>query len=160
MIAFMAHVNVYKRVMLGLDRFGNEGQARLFWSSATFFDIAIDTSTDDIFPNRFSAHTSWGDMVERQLAGGEFPAAILTVILVAGKDVPSIKLDFISRQSVVEQQPNNFRHSNIKINGSYPVVTIRFEIPFELAYITPTVEIIGGISTFLIGNYLGKLAEE
>ena len=76
-------------------------------------------------------------------------AAILAVVFVAGEDVPAIEFDLVSRQTVVEQQPDDSRHGDMKIHSRYPIVSIRLEITPELANIAPALEIIIGISTLL-----------
>ena len=47
----------------------------------------------------------------------------------------------------------------MEIYGGYPVVSIRLEVTPKLAYVAPTLEIIVGISFFLEGHDLGKLAK-
>jgi len=47
----------------------------------------------------------------------------------------------------------------MEIYGGYPVVSIRLEITPKLAYLAPALEIVVGISVFLEGYDLGKLAK-
>ena len=81
-------------------------------------------------------------------------------VFVAGEDVSPVELDVVLRQTVIEQQPNNPRHRDIKVHGGDPVVAIGLELPAELAYLAPALEIIVGISAFLKRNHLGKLAKQ
>ncbi len=48
----------------------------------------------------------------------------------------------------------------MEIHGRDPVVSVRLEISFDLAYFAPALEIIVGILALLDGNDLGKLAEQ
>ena len=47
----------------------------------------------------------------------------------------------------------------MEIYGGYPVVSVRLEITPKLAYLAPALKIIVGISVFLEGYDLGKLAK-
>jgi len=87
-------------------------------------------------------------------------AAILAVVFVAGEDVPAIEFDLVSRQTVVEQQPDDSRHGDMEIHRRYPIVPIRLEITPELAYLAPALEIVVGISTLFERDDLGKVAEK
>lgn len=102
-VSLFAKVDVHKRIVLGLDRLLDQRQAGLLWGLAAFFDVAICAGADDIFPDRFAAHTARNNVVERQLAGWESSATILAAIFVAGKDVPAVKFYVVLRQAVVEQ---------------------------------------------------------
>lgn len=99
-------------------------------------------------------------MVEGQLAGREAASAILAAIFVSCEDIAAVKFDIILRQPVVEEQPNNPRHGDVKIHSRNPVVAIRLELPAELAYLAPALEIVVGISAFLERDDLGKLATQ
>ena len=99
-------------------------------------------------------------MVKRQLAGRETFAAILAVVLIAGEDVPTVEFDLASRQPVVEKQPDDSRHGNIKIDSRDPIVAVRLEISPELAYLAPALEIIIRVLTLLERDDLGEVAEQ
>jgi hypothetical protein len=99
-------------------------------------------------------------VVKRQLAGPLSFAAILTSVFIASEDVSPIKFHLVSGQTVVKQQPNNPRHRNIKIDRGDPIVSIRLEITPELAYLTPALEVIVGISVLLKRDDLGKVAKQ
>ena len=99
-------------------------------------------------------------MVEGKLAGGETLAAILAAVSVAGEDVPPIEFYLASGQAVVEEEADNAGDGDVEIYGRNPVLAIRLEIAFELAYLAPALEIVVCISTLLKRDYLGKLAKE
>jgi len=84
---------------------------------AAFFDVAFGTGTNDIFPNSFATHAARYHMVEGKLTGRKSFTAILTVIFVACVNVSAIELDFGSRQAVVEQQADDARDGDVKVNG-------------------------------------------
>lgn len=48
----------------------------------------------------------------------------------------------------------------MKIDGGYPVVSVRLEMAFELAYFAPALEIIVGVGVLLYGDDLSELAEK
>jgi len=131
----------------GLDGLLDELHAGMFYGLAAFFDVAGRAGTNDVFPGCFAAQAARDYVVERQFAGREVLAAILAMVFVAGEDVPAVELDLVSRQTVVEEQPNDSRHGNMKIHGRYPIVPIRLEITPELTYLAPALEIVVGIST-------------
>ena len=87
-------------------------------------------------------------------------AAILAVVFVAGEDVPAVKFDLVSRQAVVEEQPDDSRHGDMEIHRRYPILPIRLEITPELAHFAPAIEIVIGISTLLERDDLGEVAEK
>jgi hypothetical protein len=61
----MAEVDVDEGVVFRLDRLSNKLHPCVFWSSAAFLDIAGCAGAHYIFPDRFTAHTPWDDVVER-----------------------------------------------------------------------------------------------
>ena len=71
------------------------------------------------------------------------------MVIVAGEDVPAVEFDLVSGQTVVEEQPDDSRHGDMKIHSRDPIVSIRLEITPELAHLAPTLEIVVGISTLL-----------
>ena len=99
-------------------------------------------------------------MVERQFAGGETFAVILAGVSVAGEDVAAIEFYLASGQAVVEQEADNAGDGDVEIYGRNPVLAIRLEITFELAYLAPALEIVVCINTLLKRDYLSKLAKE
>jgi len=116
-VSLMAEVNVDEGIMPGFGRFLNEGHTGLFWGSAAFPDVAFRAGTDDVFPGGFAARASWDNVVEGQLGGRLFPAAVLATALVAGKDIAPVEFDFVAGQAVVKQQTNYSRHGDIIIDG-------------------------------------------
>ena len=99
-------------------------------------------------------------MVEGKLAGRETPATILAGVSVAGEDVPPIEFYLASGQAVVEEEADNAGDGDVEIYGRNPVLAIRLEITFELAYLAPALEIVVCINTLLKRDDLGKLAKE
>jgi hypothetical protein len=69
---------------------------------ASFSGVAVGAGTNKIFPTCGSAAAFRNDMVERKFVCGEFFAAILAAIGVAGEYVAPVEFDFVSRQPVVE----------------------------------------------------------
>jgi hypothetical protein len=63
-IALMPKVNMQKGIVSGLYRFSAKRHTGLAGGSAGFFHITLCAGTDNIFPNGFSAHTPWNDMVK------------------------------------------------------------------------------------------------
>ncbi len=82
------------------------------------------------------------------------------MVLVAGEDVPAVELYLVSRQAVVEQQPDDTRHGDMEMYRRDPIVSVRLEITPQLAYLAPALEIIIGISALLERDDLGKVAEQ
>jgi len=148
-VAVLAQVNVDERIVLWLEGLSDKRQAGPLRRSAAFFDITAGAGTNDILPNRFSAHRPGNHMVQRQLAGRILSAAILAPVLVAGKDIAAIELHIAGRQPVIKQQPNDPRHRDIEIYRGYPIVPIRLEMTAESANLAPTRKIIIGILTLL-----------
>ena len=98
-------------------------------------------------------------MIDRQFRQREFAPAVLTVVAVPGEDVPAVELDGRSRQAVVEQQPDDPRHGDIKIDRRDPVV-VRLERFPHLAQLPPGLEIIVEVVAFFAGDDLGMVLKE
>jgi len=64
-VAGLAKMDVDERVVSGFGRLLDQRQSGLFWGSASFFDVAVGAGADDIFPDRFAAHTAGDNVVER-----------------------------------------------------------------------------------------------
>ena len=126
-IPVMAQMNMQDRIAFGLDRLLNELHVGLLRRSPAFFGVTLSTRTDNIVPGIAAAECSRYDMVQRQFAGGELLAAILTSVAVTGKNIPAIEFDGLSRQPVVKQQSNDPRHGNIEINPGNPIVFMCFK---------------------------------
>jgi hypothetical protein len=99
-------------------------------------------------------------VVEGKLSGGETFAAILAGVFVAGEDVAAIEFYLASGQAVVEEEADNAGDGDVEIYGRNPVLAIRLEITFELAYLAPVLEIVVCINTLLKRDDLSKLAKE
>ncbi len=79
-----------------------------------FFDVALQAGTDHVFPSALSAEPPGDNMVQGQLGGGEFFAAVLTAVAVAGEEVSAVEFDGLAGQTVIKQQSDNARHSQVK----------------------------------------------
>jgi len=159
-VAGLAEVDADERIVFRLGGLLDEGEASLFGRPAAFFHVASCAGTNHIFPVRFSACAARDNVVEGKLSGGETLAAILAGILVAGEDVAAIEFYLASGQAVVEEEADNAGDGDVEIYGRNPVLAIRLEITFELAYLAPALEIVVCINTLLKRDYLSKLAKE
>ena len=64
-VAVVVQVDVYEGVMPGSNGFFNKLHMCGFGRSASFFNVALGTGTDDVLPCCFAAHTPRDDVVER-----------------------------------------------------------------------------------------------
>ena len=64
-VAGLAEMDMDKRIVPGFGGLLDQRHSGLFWGSASFFDVAVGAGTDDIFPDRFAAHTAGDNVVER-----------------------------------------------------------------------------------------------
>jgi len=160
LVSLVAEVDVYEGVFFRFYGSLDEGQASLFWRSATLFDITFGAGADDICPARLSSHTSRNDVVERKLAGGLFFAAILAAVFVSCEDISSVELDIVSRQAVVEQKANDSGHGDVEVDGRDPVLAIRLEGAFELAYLAPALEVVVRVAALFEGDDFCKLSAQ
>ncbi len=160
LVAVVTQVDVDERIMLRFNRLFNKLHTGAAGDSAALPDVAGGTCANNIFPRRFAAHGSRDNVVERKLAGRKTSAAILAPVLVACEDISAIELHFVSRQAVVEQQPNNSRHGDIKIHRRNPVVPVRLETASELAHLAPALEIVVGILALVERNHLGQVPKQ
>jgi hypothetical protein len=149
-----------ERIVFRLGGPLDEGESSLLWGAATFCHVTFRAGANHIFPIRFSAGTTRDNVVKGKLSGGETFATILAGVSVAGEDVPPIEFYLASGQAVVEQEADNAGDGDVEIYGRNPVLAIRLEITFELAYLAPVLEIVVCISTLLKRDYLSKLAKE
>jgi len=159
-VALMAKMNMNKGIVFGLYRFLDKCHMCLLGRASAFSNIAPGAGTNDVLPDGFAAYTSGDDVVEREFAGWELPAAVLTPVSIASKDVSAVKFYLVSRQTVVEQQPDNPGHGNMEIDGRYPVVAVRLKMAPKLADLAPALEIIVGISALFERNDLSKLTKQ
>ena len=68
---------------------------------------------DEVIPVSVAAARARNHMVEAQFRGRELPAAILALVVVAGKDVPPVELDCLPGEFFVAQQANDPRHLDL-----------------------------------------------
>ena len=64
-VSVVAEVDVYERIVPGPDGFLNKLHPGVFGSSTSFFNVAGCAGTNNIFPDSFTSHTPWYDVVER-----------------------------------------------------------------------------------------------
>ncbi len=64
-VAFLAQMDMDKRIVPGLDGLTDKRQACLLGHSAAFFNVAVGAGANDIFPYGFSAHSSGDDVIQR-----------------------------------------------------------------------------------------------
>jgi len=64
-VAMVAEMDVDKGIVPGPDWLSDKLHPGALWSSPTLFDIALGAGADNIFPDRFAAHTPGDYMVER-----------------------------------------------------------------------------------------------
>ena len=160
LISVVPEMDVGERVVSGSGGFFDQLHAGVLRAPAAFPDVAGRAGTDDIFPDRFAADTSRDYVVERQFAGWEAFSAVLADVFVAGEDVATVELNFVSRQAVVKQQPDYARHGDMEMYRRNPIVPVRLEVTSQLAELAPAVKIVIRISALLERNNLGEIAEQ
>jgi len=153
-------VQVDQRVPPGPCGPSDQGHVGLFWCATSFLGIAADACADHIFPDGLSSHAPRYHVVYGQLLGREPPAAVLAAVLVPGKDVAPVELDLVGRQTVIEEQPDDLRDSDIKVHGCDPVIAVWFELSLELTYLAPALEIVVGVGPVLFGDHLCQLPKQ
>ncbi len=159
-ITRMAEVDVDQWIVFWAMRFLYESKSGLFGHSPALSDVAVRARTNDVFPDRFSADASGDNVVKRQLGGWILLAAILAFVFIAGENISPVKLDLISRQTVIKEQPNYSRHGYIEIDGGHPVVSVRLEPPPQLADLSPALEIVVRINSLFKRHNLRQLPEK
>ncbi len=65
LVTLVAEMNVNERIVLWLDGFLDQLHPGVLWGSTAFFDVALGAGADNVFPDRFAAHTPGDYMVER-----------------------------------------------------------------------------------------------
>jgi len=142
MVTLMPEVNVNKRVAFRLDRLLNKSHSGLVRSAPAFFDVAFHTRTNNVLPARTAAEAARNNVVQRQFTCGIALAAVLALVAVPGKNIATIELYVITRQTVIKQQTDNARSRNMKADRRYPVMPVGFETAPHAANLAPTVEVI------------------
>lgn len=99
-------------------------------------------------------------MIQRQARCGESLAAVLTVIMVAGKEISAVEFDGFIGNSIIGQQPNHPRHDKVEIDRGNPVVLVSLKASANLADFFPALEIVIGIRTIIAGDNLGMITEK
>src|SRR5262249_732838 len=126
--------------------------------------VARDAGADDVLPGRSAPLAPRHDVVERQLARGELLAAELALVVVTREDVPPVDLHRLLGQPVVVDQADDWRHLDLAVHGSYPVVILLPEVARPVVTdLTPGLEVVGRESAVLhaddLGQVLGEQAE-
>lgn len=142
-------------VAFGFFGFLDEFHMGLFGGSAAFFYIAGGTGAHDIGPGAFAPQGTRHDMIERQLGGGEFFAAILTATAVPRKDIAPVELDGLTRQAVIKQQADDAGHGDVQMHRGDPIVFVGLKGAFGLTDLLPSPKIIIGIGAFFAGDDFG-----
>ncbi len=158
-VAVVVEMNADNRVASGLYRLCDEPHAGLFRGPAALLDVAPGAGTNHIVPSALAAPAPRNNVINGEFRQREFTPAVLTVVAVPGENVSAVELDRRSRQAVVEQQPDDPRHGDIKIDRRDPVV-VRLERFPDLAQLPPGLEIIVEVAPFFAGDDLGMVLKE
>jgi len=90
-VAVVGQLHVEYRRSTWLNGLGDEFHIRLSGGSAAFLDVALLAAADEVFPRGSAVLASRHDMVEAQIAGGEFLATVLALPAVPGEYVSPIQ---------------------------------------------------------------------
>ena len=143
-----------------LDRLGDEAHGGLVGRAAALADVALEAGADDVLPRGRAALAARGDVVERQFAGGEALAAILTAVAIAGIDVAPVEFDILARQAVVDRQADDPRHGDVDPHGANPVVGVRLVALGQVRQVAPLREVVGGVAALVDVDDLGQFAAQ
>lgn len=158
MVLLLGELQVQQGTSLRLLGLSNEGHVGLSWSASTFADIAVHTRANDVIPSRAAALASRDHVVQAQLARRKLLPAILALVVIAGEDVASVKLDGLFRQLVVTEQSDHPRGLNLGRRRTHPIVLLLAEVRCpEGAQFCPCLKVIGVELTILKVNNLGQL---
>src|SRR5262249_41967782 len=78
------------RRALRLLRLADQRQASLSRRAPALANVAGDAGADDVLPRRLAALAARRDVVQAQLTRRELLAAVLTLVVVPGEDVPAV----------------------------------------------------------------------
>src|SRR5262249_36729065 len=146
------------RAAFRLLRLANEAHVGLFRGPAALLDVAAHAGTDDVFPGARAAAAARHDVIETQFRGRVLLAAVLALVIVAGKDIAPVELYRLLRQLVVAEQANDPRRLNLAIDGSNPVVVFLAEVTSAVfAHLAPGGEVVGREVTVLQVHHLGQV---
>ena len=102
MITFVGEMDVYCGVAVWTHGFGDEFHAGLMRCSSAFFDITFQAGTNDIVPCALSAERTRYNVIEREVGGVEFFAAILATAGVTGENVAAVEFYLASWETIVK----------------------------------------------------------
>ena len=103
---------------MGFGRLTNQVHAGLFGRTAAFPMIAPEAGGNDVIPTLLATERNRHDVVERQILGRKFFAAVLTRVIIARIDVRTRKLHTIQvLDSDIFKQPDDRRQLDGKGDG-------------------------------------------
>lgn len=161
LILLMRQFQIEHGTAFGLFRLAYEVHMRLFRRPAALADVTGDAGTDDIFPSAHTALAARHDVIQTQLAGREFLAAVLTLIMVTGENISPVEFHRLFRQSVVTHETNDPRHLNFRIDSTDPVIfLLSEESSAVLADFAPGGEVIGCELAVFMADHFGQVLTE
>ena len=134
----MGQLQVQQRASLWLFRFSDQRHVGLLRGAPALADVALHAGAHNVFPGADAALAARQNVVQAQLARRELLAALLTLIVVAGKNVPTIELHRLLGQLVVVQEADHARNLDPARGCRDPVVVFLHEVPMaEFADFAP-----------------------
>jgi len=107
-----------RRQPVRFSRPADEPHACVFRRAAAFLMIAAEARSDNIVPALLAAHRDWNDVIEREILGGKFLAAVLARVIVARIDVGARKLNAVQVfYADVFEKANDRRQLDCKSDG-------------------------------------------
>ncbi len=151
-----------QRIAGGFPWWAHQFHPRFMRCPASLANIAIEATTNDVFPRSRPAAAFRHHVVQTQPLGSIPAAAVLAYVIVAEKNITPIEFDRISRQPLVPQQPHHPWYLNFKIDGLNPVAVIGHVAKFQpqQARFQPAVEIVGLVAAVLNRNDFGQTFKE
>src|SRR5438132_5301504 len=151
-------LEIQERAAAGLFRLADQAHVGLLRRAAALLDVAIHAGANDVVPGARAALAARDHVVQAQLVGREFPAAVLALVVVPGEDVPPVELHRLLRQLVVVDQADDARHLDLARRRAHPVVVLFAEVPGAVfAQLAPRLEIVRGELTVLEADHLGQV---
>ncbi len=121
--------------------FGDEVHVGLLGGAAAFLDVALYAAADDVVPTALATLALRQDVIEGELGGGEFSAAVLALAAIAGVDVAAIEFHILARKFVVAEQADDARDGDLEAHGVNPVEPFGLELCLETGELLPAGEI-------------------
>lgn len=148
-VAIVGELDRQGRASSGFDRLLDQLHPGLGGGSASFSDVALEATANQVFPGGGSALRAGNDMIQAQLRRAEPLAAVLATVVVAGEDVTAVEFDLLAGQAREGQHAYDPRNRDLKTNGSNPVVISRLELAPKGADLRPIIEVVGNVSAVL-----------